>query len=319
MRVGFAGTPAFAAVALEAIHRDGCTIPLVLTRPDRPFGRGLALAASPVKRYATANGLLVVQPASLRAAETQADLARVPLDVLVVAAYGAILPPAVLAWPRHGCLNVHASLLPRWRGAAPIARAIDAGDAMSGITIMQMDEGLDTGPIVLQRPLAIDARETAGTLHDRLAALGAQAIVEALRTLAHDGSLPSRPQPEQGATYAAKLDRRDCLIDWRMGAAALDRRIRALSPVPGAVAAFQGAPVKVRGAVAVAGDAGAPAGTVIRVGAGGIDVACGDGDSESKRLLRITELQPAGGRPMSAHAFAVGRALAPGARFEPGP
>jgi methionyl-tRNA formyltransferase len=318
MRVGFAGTPAFAAVALEAIHRDGYTIPLVLTRPDRPFGRGLALAACPVKRYAAANGLPVVQPASLRAAETRADLARVPLDVLVVAAYGAILPPAVLAWPRHGCLNVHASLLPRWRGAAPIARAIDAGDATSGITVMQMDEGLDTGPIVLQRPLEIDGRETAGTLHDRLAQLGARAILDALRVLAREGSLSSRPQPDQGATYAAKLERLDSLIDWRMSAAALDRRIRALSPAPGVVAAFHGTPVKVRGAIPVAGATQAPAGTVIRVSPDGIDVACGSDEAASERLLRLTGLQPAGGRPMSAHAFAVGRALAPGARFEPG-
>ena len=318
MRVGFAGTPAFAAVALEAIHRDGSTIPLVLTRPDRPSGRGLALAASPVKRYAAAHGLPVVQPESLRAAETQAGLARVPLDVLVVAAYGAILPSAVLAWPRYACLNIHASLLPRWRGAAPIARAIDAGDATSGITIMQMDQGLDTGPIVLQRSLAIDARETAGTLHDRLAALGADAILEALHTLADEGSLSSRPQPDQGATYAAKLERRDSLIDWRMSAAALDRRIRALSPAPGAMAVFQGAPVKVRGAVPVAGAAAAAAGTVIRVDAEGIDVACGGDELGSERILRLTELQPAGGRPMSAHAFAVGRALATGAGFEPG-
>jgi methionyl-tRNA formyltransferase len=318
MRVGFAGTPAFAAAALEAIHRDGCTIPLVVTRPDRPSGRGLALAASPVKRYAAANGLSVVQPASLQHAQAQADLARVPLDVLVVAAYGALLPPAVLAWPRHGCLNIHASLLPRWRGAAPIARAIDAGDATTGITIMQMDEGLDTGSIVLQRPLAIGARETSGTLHDRLAALGAQAILEALRTLARDGALASRPQPDAGATYAAKLERRDSLIDWRTGAAALDRRIRALSPLPGAVAAFRGSPVRVRGAIPVAGAAAVPAGTVVRVGADGIDVACGEEDADSERLLRLTELQPAGGRPMSAHAFAVGRALAAGARFEPG-
>jgi methionyl-tRNA formyltransferase len=318
MRVGFAGTPAFAAVALEAIHRDGYTIPLVLTRPDRPFGRGLALAASSVKRYADANGLPVVQPASLRAAEGQAQLVRVPLDVLVVAAYGAILPPAVLEWPLHGCLNIHASLLPRWRGAAPIARAIDAGDAMSGITIMQMDEGLDTGPIVLQRPLAIGARETAGMLHDRLAALGAQAILEALGMLAREGSLSSRPQSDQGTTYAAKLERPDSLIDWRMSAAALDRRIRALSPVPGAVAAFRGSPVKLRAAIPVEGEADASPGTVIRVGVEGIDVACGAGAPGGERLLRLTGLQPAAGRPMSAHAFAVGRALAPGARFDPG-
>jgi methionyl-tRNA formyltransferase len=318
VRVGFAGTPAFAEAALAAIHRHGYTIPLVVTRPDRPFGRGLSLAASPVKRYATAHGLAVVQPASLRLPEAQAELARVDLDVLVVAAYGAILPPAVLAWPRHGCLNIHASLLPRWRGAAPIARAIDEGDATSGITIMQMDEGLDTGPIVLQRPLAIDARETAGTLLDRLAPLGAQAILEALRTLARERLLSSQPQPAQGATYAAKLERHDALLDWRMSAVSLDRRIRALAPAPGAVAAFHGTPVKVRSAIPVEGDCDAPAGAVVRVGIEGVDVACGDRKAVSERLLRITELQPAGGRSMSAHAFCIGRAIVPGARFEPG-
>jgi methionyl-tRNA formyltransferase len=318
MRVGFAGTPAFAVCALEAIRQGGYTIPLVLTRPDRPFGRGLALAASPVKGYATAHGLTVLQPASLRAPEAQADLARVEVDVLVVAAYGAILPPAVLAWPRHGCLNIHASLLPRWRGAAPIPRAIEAGDTASGITIMQMDEGLDTGPVVLQRPLAIDARETAGTLHDRLAALGAQGIVEALRMLARDGHLRSTPQPAHGASYAAKLERHDTLLDWQMSAAALDRRIRALAPAPGAVATWQARPVKVRAALAIAGHSDAPAGTVVGVGAEGIDVACGGDIAASERLLRLTELQPAGGRAMSAHAFAVGRAIAPGNRFESG-
>ena len=318
MRVGFAGTPAFAVCALEAIHQGGYTIPLVLTRPDRPFGRGLAVAASPVKRYATAHGLTVLQPASLRAAEAEAELARIELDILVVAAYGAILPPAVLAWPRYGCLNIHASLLPRWRGAAPIARAIDAGDTASGITIMQMDEGLDTGPIVLQRTLAIDARETAGTLHERLTALGAQAMMEALRIVVRDGGLASTPQPSHGASYAAKLERRDTLLDWQLSAAALDRRIRALAPAPGAVAAWQAAPIKVRAALPLAGDSAASAGTVVRVGAQGIDVACGSDVNASGRLLRLTDIQPAGGRPMGAHAFAVGRAIAPGARFAAG-
>jgi methionyl-tRNA formyltransferase len=317
MRVGFAGTPAFAACALEAIHRDGYTIPRVVTRPDRPFGRGLALAASPVKQFAAAHDLAVSQPATLRSEAAQAELARTPLDVLVVAAYGAILPPAVLAWPRHGCLNIHASLLPRWRGAAPIARAIEAGDPTSGITIMQMDAGLDTGPIVIQKPLSLDERETAGTLHDRLATLGAQAILEVLRGLARRGVINAAPQPTEGVTYAAKIERRDTLVDWQMSAVALDRRVRALAPAPGAVAIWNGTPVKVRAAIPVANASSAPAGTVVGVGPEGIDVACGDA-AVRERVLRLTEVQPAAGRSMSAQAFALGRAVAAGARFDPG-
>jgi methionyl-tRNA formyltransferase len=313
--VGFAGTSAFAACALAAIRRYGATIPLVLTQPDRPFGRGLATAASPVKRFAVEHRLAVLQPASLKAEPAQRQLFETPLDVLVVAAYGLILPPAVLAWPRHGCLNIHASLLPRWRGAAPIARAIEAGDATSGITIMQMDAGLDTGPIVAACALSIAARETAGTLHDRLAALGASMIVDALDRLAGDGRLAATPQPAEGATYSAKIARADTLIDWTQGAALLDCRIRALAPTPGAIAAWQGKAVKLRAALPLASGAHAPPGTVIATGPEGIDVACGADDGS---VLRLTELQPASGRTMPAHAFAAGYRVGAGARFGAG-
>jgi len=312
MRVGFAGTPEFAARALAAIHGHGCTIPLVLTQPDRPSGRGLALAPSAVKRYAAGHGLTVRQPATLRAEEVQAELRETPLDALVVAAYGLILPRAVLEWPRHGCLNIHASLLPRWRGAAPIARAIEAGDATTGITIMQMDAGLDTGPIVAREGIEIAADETTGTLHDRLAALGARMIVEVLRSLERDGRLDATPQPADGVTYAAKLSRRDALIDWTSPAGAVGCKVRALAPSPGAVAGWQGSAVKVRGAVALGVASDREPGMVVAVGPEGVDVACGGG------VLRLTELQPADGRAMPAHAFAVGRRIGPGARFEAG-
>jgi methionyl-tRNA formyltransferase len=284
----------------------------VLTQPDRPFGRGLAVGESAVKRYAVAHALPMRQPESLKPAPVQSELAQTPLDVLVVAAYGLILPRAVLDWPRQGWLNIHASLLRRWRGAAPIERAIEAGDRESGITIMRMDAGLDTGPIVSQEAIPLDARETAGVLRDRLAALGARLIADALLMLARDGRVAERPQPRDGVTYAAKLARPDTLIDWARPAAELDRLVRALAPSPGAVAGWQGSPVKVRAAIPMARPTGSPPGTVVAVGAEGIDVACGSG------VLRLERLQPAAGRPMSAAAFAAGRELVPGRSFEPG-
>ena len=316
MRVAFAGTPAFAARALEAIHEHGATIPLVLTQPDRPSGRGLGVAASPVKRYAVDRSLRVEQPPSLRSQDVQSLLRDIPIDVLVVAAYGLILPQAVLDWPRHGGLNIHASLLPRWRGAAPVARAIEAGDEVTGITLMQMDAGLDTGPIVATRALPITERETAGSLTQRLADLGAAMIVEALATLARDGSLSAVAQSTEGATYAAKITRRDTLIDWAQPAPLLDRRIRALDPMPGAVAGWRGKPVRIRAATPWVGHVVGDPGTVVAVGAGGIDVACGSAPRTT--VLRVTEVQPASGRPMPAHAFAAGYRVVPGASFEPG-
>ena len=311
--MGFAGTPAFAACALAAIHAHDVTIPVVLTQPDRPFGRGLTVAPSPVKRYGSERGLRVEQPASLKEHGTVSALRDTPLDVLVVAAYGLILPQSVLDWPRLGCLNIHASLLPRWRGAAPIARAIDAGDTASGITIMQMDAGLDTGPIVRATPLDLDPRETTGSLTDRLAALGAATIVATLDALARDGSLEATPQPADGATYAGKVTRADALVDWTRDAPTLDRRIRAMSPSPGAVAGWRGKPVKIHSALPIGAATNADAGCVLAVGAHGIDVACG-----KATVLRVTQLQPAAGKAMPARAFAAGHRVVPGEHFERG-
>ncbi|HKU84777.1 MAG TPA: methionyl-tRNA formyltransferase [Casimicrobiaceae bacterium] len=327
MRVGFAGTPEFAARALAALHEGGYTIPLVLTQPDRPSGRGMIATALPVKRYAQAHALPLAQPSSLRNADVQAELRAITLDVLVVAAYGLILPQAVLDWPRHGCLNIHASLLPRWRGAAPIARAIEAGDRESGITIMQMDAGLDTGPIVTAESLPVAPRETAGGLHDRLAYVGARLIVDAIERLARHGVLESRPQPAEGVTYAAKIERADRAVDWASSAEAIDRKVRALFPAPGALAAWQGMQVRIVEAEPVDSGSGAGAtaagrfatasrvhgpvpGEVVAVSSAGIDVGCGHGS-----VLRLTTVQPASGRSMSAGAFAAGRGVALGGRF----
>jgi methionyl-tRNA formyltransferase len=314
MRVGFAGTPAFAAAALAAILDRGFEVPLVLTQPDRPQGRGLKLAASPVKALALARGLPVMQPATLKTEAARAPVVAVPLDVLVVAAYGLILPPEVLAWPRQGCLNVHASLLPRWRGAAPIQRALLAGDAESGITIMGMDAGLDTGPIHDVVRIAIALRETAETLTGKLAAAGAAAVVVALERLARDGALRGVAQPAEGATYAAKVTRAEAAVDWRSDAQAIDRQVRAFDPAPGAFAAYAGEVVKIRAAEPVAeASANAAAGTVVERDARGLVVACGQG------ALRILELQPAGGKRMAATAYAAGRRIERGARFEAAP
>ena len=315
MRVGFAGTPEFAARALAALHEGGYTIPLVLTQPDRPSGRGMVPSASPVKRYAQVHGLPLAQPPGLRNVDVQAQLRDVDVAVLVVAAYGLILPQAVLDWPRHGCLNIHASLLPRWRGAAPIARAIAAGDRESGITIMQMDAGLDTGPIVTAEMLPIGPRETAGALHDRLAALGARLVVDALAGLARDGALTSRSQPADGVTYAAKIERADRDVDWRASAQAIDRKVRALAPAPGALAGWDGVQTRIVAAEPV--DEAAPGktpGEVVAVSPAGIAVCCGNGT-----VLRLTSVQPASGRTMPAAAFAAGRGVAPGGRFTSAP
>ncbi|MBK6804373.1 MAG: methionyl-tRNA formyltransferase [Betaproteobacteria bacterium] len=316
MRVGFAGTPAFAARALEAIARAGYTIPLVLTQPDRPKGRGLKLEPSPVKALAASLGIPVLQPATLKSEAARAESLAVPLDVLVVAAYGLILPEAVLAWPRHGCLNIHASKLPRWRGAAPIVRAIEAGDATTGITIMKMDAGLDTGPMVEVVDVPIGARETGGTLHDRLALAGAQAIVTVLRRLERDEELAALPQPAEGATYATKVGKSDAAIDWRRPAASLDALIRAYDPSPGAHATCAGEAVKVWRAHPVPRSAPAEPGEVVARSATSLDVACGTRVDDG--ALRLVEVQPAGGRRMTAGAYAAGRGIDAGSRFGPG-
>jgi len=316
MRVGFAGTPAFAALALDAIARAGHTIPLVLTQPDRPKGRGLRLEPSPVKALAVSLGIPVLQPGTLRSEAGRAEALAIPLDVLVVAAYGLILPAPVLAWPRHGCLNIHASKLPRWRGAAPIARAIEAGDTMTGITIMQMDAGLDTGPMIEVVDVPIGARETSGTLHDRLAEAGGDAVVAALRRLARDGALASVPQPAEGATYAQKIGRSDAAIRWERPATALDAMIRAFDPAPGVHATCGSEAVKIWRALPVGRSAPAEPGEVVARGSAGVDVACGTRLEDGS--LRLVEVQPAGGRRMDAFAYAAGRGIDAGSRFGPG-
>lgn len=306
LRVAFAGTPEFAAVALRAILAAGFEVPLVLTQPDRPAGRGMKLTPSPVKRVALDAGIAVDQPERLRTPEQRTALADCAPDVLVVAAYGIILPPEALSIPRLGCLNIHASLLPRWRGAAPIHRAIEAGDAQTGITIMQMDEGLDTGAMLLERALAIAPNDTTGSLHDRLAELGGEMIVEALHALS-GGPLPATPQPDVGVTYAAKIAKAESAIDWREPAEVLDRRVRAFDPFPGAVSDLRDTPVKIWRASVVAGR-GAP-GEVLAADADGVVIACGEG------ALRVTELQRPGSRRMGAEEFLRGFALTAGERF----
>ena len=251
MKIIFAGTPEFAAVALEALYAAGHEITLVLTQPDRPAGRGMQLQASPVKQCAIKHGTPVAQPVSLRlngkypevAQEAHALLQSTPHDVMVVAAYGLILPRSVLDIPRLGCINIHGSLLPRWRGAAPIHRAIEAGDAETGITIMQMEEGLDTGPMMLIESVPIAEDDTTGSLHDKLAALGGKMIVEAIARL-EQGTLPATPQPEEGANYAAKIAKEEAALDFTQGADQLARRIRAFNPFPGATGRFGDTVVK---------------------------------------------------------------------------
>jgi len=304
MKIVFAGTPEFAARALAALYEAGHDIPLVLTQPDRPAGRGMTLQASPVKQLALSRGSEVFQPLTLKDEVAQEKLRLLAPDVMVVAAYGLILPQAVLDIPRHGCLNIHASLLPRWRGAAPIHRAILAGDAESGVCIMQMEAGLDTGPVLLSASTAITAQDTSQTLHDKLALQGAQLIVSALQRL----PLPAVAQPEAGVTYAAKLDKSEAPLDWRRPAAELDRQIRAFTPFPGTTAVLDGAPLKVWAALPRS-ESGAP-GTVLAADKHGILVACGSGS------LLLTELQKAGGKRLPVAQFLAGHGVSAGARFE---
>jgi methionyl-tRNA formyltransferase len=308
MRIGFAGTPVFGATALESILAAGFRVELVLTQPDRPRGRGMKPQPGPVKTLASARGIPVRQPGTLKPGTEWAPIVAVALDVLVVAAYGLIVPSSMLAWPRHGCINIHASLLPRWRGAAPITRAILAGDEETGISIMRMDEGLDTGPVIAQHRVPMDARETAGSLHDRLAALGARAIVETLTRLDRGEELVSVDQDAHLATYAAKVERDEAVIDWQADASAVDRAVRAFDPWPGAQTSLGGAPLKIWKAFPLRGRFGSP-GTVVQVDRSGIVVACGDG------ALAITELQQAAGRRMAACAFLAGHALETGERL----
>lgn len=275
MKVIFAGTPDFAAAALKAIAAAGFEIPLVLTQPDRPKGRGMQLAPSPVKQAALELGLRVAQPEKLRNnAEALQMLKEVEADVMVVAAYGLILPQDVLDAPKHGCLNIHASLLPRWRGAAPIQRAIEAGDAETGVCIMQMDIGLDTGGVVSEHRYAIQPTDTANEVHNALMNLGAEAIVADLQQLKAEGRLKSIKQPEEGVTYAQKLSKEEARIDWNESAAVIERKIRAFNPVPVAWIEYQGKPMKIWRAEAVAQQG--RAGEVLSCSADGLVVACGE-------------------------------------------
>jgi methionyl-tRNA formyltransferase len=308
LRVAFAGTPEFAAVALRSLLAAGFEVPLVLTQPDRPAGRGQKLVASPVKQVALAHGIPIHQPEKLRDPATHTPLITAAPDVLVVAAYGLILPQAVLDIPKQGCLNLHASLLPRWRGAAPIQRCIEAGDTETGITLMQMEAGLDTGPMLLKEAVKVGAGETAATLHDTLAALGGRLIVAGLRRL--DTLLPT-PQPEAGVTYAHKIDKAEAAIDWTQPAEVIERRIRAFDPFPGCTAQLGDATLKLWRAERAAGS-GAP-GEILTIAPQGITVACGSG------ALRLIELQKPGGRRLASADFLPGCPLAVGQRFAASP
>ena len=305
MKVIFAGTPDFAAAALKAIAAAGFEIPLVLTQPDRPKGRGMQLTSSPVKQAALELGLTVAQPEKLRNnAEALQMLKDTGADVMVVAAYGLILPQDVLDTPKHGCLNIHASLLPRWRGAAPIQRAIEAGDAETGVCIMQMDIGLDTGDVVSEHRYAIQPTDTANEVHDALMNLGAEAIVADLQQLKAEGRLKSVKQPEEGVTYAQKLSKEGARVDWSESAAMIERKIRAFNPVPAAWVEYQGKPMKIWRAEVVVQQG--RAGEVLSCSSDGLIVACGE------NALKITQLQPSGGKRMDIAAFAAGHTVEAG-------
>lgn len=306
-RIAFAGTPEFAARALDALATFDCDIPLVLTQPDRPAGRGMKLMPSPVKQRALAHGLTVAQPDTLKTPELRAPLVEAAPDLLVVVAYGLLLPRAVLDIPRLGCINIHASLLPRWRGAAPIHRAIEAGDARTGITLMQMDEGLDTGPMLAERTVDIAADDTTATLHDRLASTGAQLLIDTLPALLA-GRVTAVPQPADGACYAAKIGKAEAALDFRRPAVELGRAIRAFNPFPGALMTVDGTPIKLWQA-RVEPASGEP-GRLLAVGDDGVVIACGEG------ALRLTELQKPGGKRLPVADFLHGHPLRAGQQAE---
>ena len=318
MKVIFAGTPEFAKAALEKLHAAGFDIALVLTQPDRPAGRGLKLQASPVKQWALEHHVPVAQPRSLRldgkypedALAAKALIDAVRADVMVVAAYGLILPQWTLQSCRLGAFNIHASLLPRWRGAAPIHRAIEAGDAQTGITIMQMDAGLDTGDMLVVEKLAITTSDTTASLHDKLAKLGGRLIVEALEIAACGGFRPEK-QPSGGITYAHKIDKAEASIDWQQSAAVIERRIRAFTPAPGASSVLGTEVIKIQSAhlLGTVTEQNTVSGGIFDVSNDGIDVATGDG------ALRITQLQKAGGKSMAVADFLRGFDVQPGMVF----
>nr|WP_206419772.1 methionyl-tRNA formyltransferase [Minwuia thermotolerans] len=304
LRIVFMGTPDFAVPALRALHAAGHEIAAVYSQPPRAAGRrGRKTIPGPVHAAAEALGLKVLTPVSLKKPEAQAEFAAHEADVAVVAAYGLILPQAILDAPRLGCFNIHASLLPRWRGAAPIHRAVMAGDEKTGVTIMQMDAGLDTGDMALKAETAIGPRDTTQSLHDRLGEMGAALIVDALRRLI-EGTLELTPQPEDGVTYAGKIDKAEAHIDWTRPVAEIDRLIRGLAPFPGAWFEHEGERIKVHMATPAAGAAEVAPGVVVDEE---LTVQCGDG------LIRLEVLQRAGGKPMDAATFQRGRAIPAGA------
>jgi methionyl-tRNA formyltransferase len=307
LRLGFAGTPQFAVPALDALAHSRHRVEAVFTQPDRPAGRGQVLQVSPVKQRAAQLGFAVHQPRTFKSPDAEGALRSLDLDAFVVVAYGLILPPGALAVPRLGCFNIHASLLPRWRGAAPIQRALLAGDAATGVTIMRMEAGLDTGPMLAIAALEIGARETAGTLHERLALRGAELIVETLDAVA-SGTAREQPQPQAGITYAEKINKAEAMIDWHDDAASVLRRVRAFNPWPVAETKLDGVQLRVWDAEMGFAPAGAPPGTVLAASNDGIDVACGRG------ALRILRLQLAGRKPLAAREFIKAQRLA-GARF----
>ena len=304
LRIVFAGTPEFAVPSLRAAAQRNEVV-AVYTQPDRPAGRGRGLQLSPVKREALGRGIPVLQPDTLKSALAADALRALQPDLLVVVAYGLILPRAILAIPRQGCWNVHASLLPRWRGAAPIQRAIEAGDRETGVCLMQMEAGLDTGPVLLSQTLAIGDSETGGQLHDRLAALGAQTLADGLGLLRAGMRPVPQPQAESGVTYARKLDKAEARLDWAQPADVLARKVRAFNPWPMADALLAGERVRVHGAIAVERSADAVPGRVVAAGRDGVDVACGTG------ALRIRVLQREGGRAITAADYLNAR----GAQF----
>ncbi|MGO1000721.1 methionyl-tRNA formyltransferase [Lysobacter sp. CA196] len=300
MRIVFAGTPDFAVPSLRAAAQRNEVV-AVCTQPDRPAGRGRELALSPVKREALSRGLPVMQPENFKSAASRAALRELQPDLMVVVAYGLILPQSVLDIPSYGCWNVHASLLPRWRGAAPIQRAIEAGDRDSGVCLMQMEKGLDTGPVLLSQTLSIGETETGGQLHDRLAALGAQVLTDGLGLLRAGMRPIAQPQPQEGVTYAHKLDKAEARLDWNQPAPALANKVRAFNPWPMADASIAGERVRVHGAIAVPLQHSVEPGSVLQAGREGIDIACGEG------ALRIRVLQRDGGKAITAADYLNGR------------
>ncbi len=302
LRIVFAGTPEFAVPSLRAAAQRNEVV-AVYTQPDRPAGRGRGLQPSPVKREAIARGIPVLQPESLKSELSRDALRALKPDRVVVVAYGLLLPQKILEIPAQGCWNVHASLLPRWRGAAPIQRAIEAGDSETGVCLMQMEKGLDTGPVLLSQRLAIGDNETGGQLHERLAALGAQTLADGLGLLRAGMRPVAKPQPEAGATYAHKLDKAEAKLDWSQPAEVLARKVRAFNPWPMAEAVLAGERVRIHGAVALPLAHRAAPGSVLLAGREGIDIACGDG------ALRIRVLQREGGKAITAADYLNARSL----------